>query len=137
MKEWVFSSVDLLLPTLVYFLLIYTMVIIYTRIFELLSFPKMLSSDFAMTVAVGTMLASVIVHKSPGMVQSGVALLRLYFTKMVLRQKLGWFSSVVDNQLLFIMNSSTILYENLRKVQLRKAIYGLSYEGPVYSTIIR
>ncbi|MEM9672583.1 MAG: hypothetical protein AAF992_08305 [Bacteroidota bacterium] len=81
MKEWISSSVDLLLPTLVCLLLIYTMVIIYTRIFGLLSFPKMLSSDFAMTVAVGTMLASVIVHKSPGMVQSGVALLRLYFTK--------------------------------------------------------
>ncbi len=124
MQEWIFSSANELLPILVSAVLIYSMVILYTRIFGLRSFSKMSSFDFAMTVAVGTMLASAIVNKSPSVVQSGVALLSLYLLQLIvslLRQKLGWFSQVVDNQPLLIMDGSTILHENLKKAQLTES----------------
>ena len=124
MSEWIFSSTNELLPTLVSAVLIYAMVILYTRVFGLRSFSKMSSFDFAMTVAVGTMLASAIVNKSPSVVQSGVALLSLYLLQLIvaiLRQKLGWFSSVVDNQPLLIMDGPTILHDNLKKAQLTES----------------
>ncbi|WKN45831.1 DUF421 domain-containing protein [Tunicatimonas pelagia] len=124
MKEWIFSSADELLPTLVSAVLIYTMVILYTRIFGLRSFSKMSSFDFAMTVAVGTMLASAIVNKSPSVVQSGIALLSLYLLQLIialLRQNLSWFSKVADNQPLLLMDGSTILHENLKKSQLTES----------------
>ena len=124
MQEWIFSSANELLPILVSAVLIYGIVILYTRLFGLRSFSKMSSFDFAMTVAVGTMLASAIVNKSPSVVQSGVALLSLYLLQLlvaILRQKLGWFSSVVDNQPLLIMDGSTILRENLKKAQLTES----------------
>jgi len=124
MQEWIFSSANELLPTLVSAVLIYAMVILYTRLFGLRSFSKMSSFDFAMTVAVGTMLASAIVNKSPSVVQSGVALLSLYLLQLlvaILRQKLGWFSQVVDNQPLLIMDGPTILHENLKQAQLTES----------------
>lgn len=121
MKEWIFSSFDVLLPTVVSAVLVYGLVILYTRIFGLRSFSKMSAFDFAMTVAVGTLLSSTIINKSPSVVQSGVALLSLYFLQLmvaVLRQKLSWFSSAVDNQPLLLMDGPNILHENLQKAQL-------------------
>nr|WKN39208.1 DUF421 domain-containing protein [Tunicatimonas sp. TK19036] len=121
MKEWIFSSFDVLLPTVVSAVLVYAIVIMYTRFFGLRSFSKMSSFDFAMTVAVGTLLSSAIINKSPSVVQSGVALLSLYLLQLMvalLRQKISWFSKVVDNQPLLLMDGPTILYENLRKAQL-------------------
>lgn len=124
MKEWIFSSADTLFPTFVSATLIYLLVILYTRLFGLRSFSKMSSFDFAMTIAVGTLLASAIVNKSPSVVQSGIALLSLYLLQLVialLRQKLSWFSKVVDNQPLLLMNGPTILHENLKKAQLSES----------------
>jgi uncharacterized membrane protein YcaP (DUF421 family) len=72
MEEWIFSSADQLLTTLVSSGLIYAIVILYTRIFGLRSFSKMSIFDFAMTVAVGTMLASTIVNKSPSVFRAGL-----------------------------------------------------------------
>ncbi|MEO0333444.1 MAG: DUF421 domain-containing protein, partial [Bacteroidota bacterium] len=62
MKEWIFSSADTLFPTFISATLIYLLVILYTRLFGLRSFSKMSSFDFAMTIAVGTLLASAIVN---------------------------------------------------------------------------
>ncbi|MDF9800510.1 uncharacterized membrane protein YcaP (DUF421 family) [Catalinimonas alkaloidigena] len=121
MKEWIFSSFDVLLPTVVSTVLVYALVIIYTRIFGLRSFSKMSAFDFAMTVAVGTLLSSTIINKSPSVVQSAVALLSLYFLQLivaVLRQRLSWFNNAVDNQPLLLMDGPNILHENLRKAQL-------------------
>ncbi len=121
MKEWIFSSVDALLPTFVSAVLLYFLVILYTRIFGLRSFSKMSSFDFAMTVAVGTMLASAIVNKSPSVVQSGIALLSLYLLQSIialLRQRVSWFNESVDNQPILLMDGSKILSKNLKKAQL-------------------
>ena len=124
MKEWLFSSIDPLLPTFVSAVLIYALIIFYNRIFGLRSFSKMSSFDFAMTVAVGTMLSSTIINKSPSVVQGGVALLSLYFLQSliaILRQKFGWFNQAVDTQPLLLMNGTEILHENLKKAQLTVA----------------
>ncbi|MEQ9440654.1 MAG: DUF421 domain-containing protein [Cyclobacteriaceae bacterium] len=121
MKEWIFSSFDVLLPTVVSAVLVYALVIFYTRLFGLRSFSKMSSFDFAMTVAVGTLLSSAIINKSPSVVQSGVALLSLYLLQLiiaVLRQRVSWFSQAIDNQPILLMDGPTILHENLRKAQL-------------------
>ncbi len=121
MKEWIFSSFDVLLPTIVSAVLVYTLVILYTRLFGLRSFSKMSSFDFAMTIAVGTLLSSTIINKSPSVVQGGVALLSLYGLQLlvaVLRQKISWFSDVIDNQPLLLMDGPKILHDNLRKAQL-------------------
>lgn len=100
------------------------LVILYTRLFGLRSFSKMSSFDFAMTVAIGTLLASAIVNKSPSVTQAGVGLLSLYLIQLavaVLRQKLGWFNQAVDNQPVLLMDGPEILHGNLKKAQLTEA----------------
>ncbi len=121
MKDWIFTSLDVILPTIVSAILIYALIIVYTRIFGLRSFSKMSSFDFAMTIAVGSLLASTIVTKSTTVVQGGVALFSLYFlqtTIAFLRRKISWFSNAVDNQPLLLMHGEHILRDNLRKAYL-------------------
>ena len=121
MKDWIITSFDIVIPTIVSAILIYTLIIIYTRIFGLRSFSKMSSFDFAMTIAVGSLLASTIVTKSTTVMQGGVALFSLYFLQTAiafLRRKLSWFSKAVDNQPILLMHGEHILRDNLRKAYL-------------------
>ena len=124
MKEWIFTSFDIVLPTIVSACLIYTLIILYTRIFGLRSFSKMSSFDFAMTIAVGSLLASTIVTKSTTVLQGGVALFCLYFLQTAiafLRRKVSWFSTAVDNQPILLMHGEHILHDNLRRAHLSQS----------------
>ena len=121
MKDWIITSFDIVIPTIVSAILIYTLIIIYTRIFGLRSFSKMSSFDFAMTIAVGSLLASTIVTKTTTVLQGGVALFSLFFLQTAiafLRRKLSWFSKAVDNQPILLMHGEHILRDNLRKAYL-------------------
>ena len=121
MKDWIFTSLDIVLPTIVSAILIYILIIVYTRIFGLRSFSKMSSFDFAMTIAVGSLLASTIVTKGTTVMQGGVALFSLYFLQTAIafmRRKVSWFSSAVDNQPLLLMHGAHVLHDNLRKAHL-------------------
>lgn len=95
---------------------IYLTVILFTRISGLRTFSKMSSFDFAMTVAVGSLIATTITMKSPPLLQSVLALAALYvLQKMVsyLRKKGYTFGKLVDNQPLLLMDGSAILEDNL------------------------
>ncbi len=121
MKEWITSSLDVLWPTLISACLVYIIIILYTRIFGLRSFSKMSSFDFAMTIAIGSLLASTAVNKSTSVAQGGVALLALFFLQTAiafLRRKFNWFSKAIDNQPVLLMRGSQILHDNLKKVHL-------------------
>ena len=121
MSDWIFSSFDILWPTLISACLVYVIIIIYTRIFGLRSFSKMSSFDFAMTIAIGSLLASTAVNKSTTIFQGGIALLALFFLQTAiafLRRKFTWFSQAVDNKPILLMRDSKILHKNLKKVHL-------------------
>ncbi len=121
MKDWIFTSLNIILPTIASAILIYVLIIAYTRLFGLRSFSKMSSFNFAMTIAVGSLLASTIVSKSTTVMQGGVALFSLYFlqtTIAFLRRKVSWFSKAVDNQPILLMHGAHILHDNLRRAHL-------------------
>lgn len=100
---------------------IYITVIFFTRISGLRTFSKMSSFDFAMTVAVGSLIATTITMKNPPLLQSVLALAGLYvLQKMVsfIRKKGYTFGKVVDNQPLLLMKGSVILKDNLAKADV-------------------
>ena len=84
----------------------------------------MSSFDFAMTIAVGSLLASTIVTKSTTVLQGGVALFCLYFLQTAiafLRRRISWFSAAVDNQPLLLMQGEKVLHDNLRRAHLSES----------------
>lgn len=94
-------------------------IIAYVRIIGLRSFSKMSSFDFAVTVAMGSLLAAVTLSGSSladGLVGAG-ALLLVQSVIAFGRIRFGA-SAVVDNQALLLMAGPTMLEENMRRARV-------------------
>ncbi len=99
---------------------IYAAVILFTRIAGKRSFSKMSSFDFAMTVAVGSIIATTILSSSVKLIESviGLALVYTLQISIALARRIKWVQKVVDNEPLLLMDGSNILQENLRKARV-------------------
>ena len=117
MKEWFTASATSLYAIILTAIGIYICTIVYTRIAGKRSFSKMSSFDFAMTVAIGSILASTILSKSTSLLQGAVGLASVYvlqlFVALLRRNK--QFQKLVDNKPVLLMDGQEILHENLKK----------------------
>ncbi|QLE02841.1 DUF421 domain-containing protein [Galbibacter sp. BG1] len=99
---------------------IYIAVIAYTRIFGKRSFSKMSSFDFAMTVAVGSIIATTILSSTVSMMEGIIGLGMTYVLQLsaaVLR-RYKIFKNAIDNTPLLLMYKDKILHNNLKKARV-------------------
>ncbi|MBD3663074.1 DUF421 domain-containing protein [Sulfitobacter aestuariivivens] len=95
-----------------------------TRFAGLRSFSKMSGYDFAITVAMGSVLASVIVTKSTGPLVGIAALAALFAVQAVLSHlRVGSerAADAMDNAPLLIMRGSQVLEDNLAAAKMTRA----------------
>lgn len=99
---------------------IYLAVICYTRLFGKRSFSKMSSFDFAMTVAVGSMIATIILPHKVNLLEGSLGLLIVYFLQLsaAYLRRYSWFAKLIDNQPTLLMDGETILYDNMKAVRV-------------------
>lgn len=99
---------------------IYVATIIFTRLAGKRSFSKMSSFDFAMTVALGSMIATTVLSKSvslwDGIVGMGIVYL-LQLSVAILR-RFQIIKKSVDNEPLMLMEGEKIYHENLKKARV-------------------
>lgn len=98
---------------------IFLAVITYTRIAGLRSFSKMSSFDFASTVAVGSMMATVAVTDA-SLVNGAIALATLYTVQIaiaVMRRRTS-IEKIIDNQPVLLMAQGRVLEDNLRRARI-------------------
>lgn len=98
--------------------------IVLTRLAGLRSFSKMSGYDFAITVAVGSVLASVIVTKSTGPVVGTAALVALFAVQAILsklRVGVDAAAQAMDNAPLLIMQDGEVLQHNLNAAKMTRA----------------
>ena len=72
-------------------------------------------------VAVGSLIATVLVAEDPPLLQGVVALASLYAVQMalaILRYRTGWVPSLVDNEPLLLMDGTEVLDDNLRQASV-------------------
>ncbi len=116
---------------------VFTAVIVYTRLVGLRSFSKMSAFDFAMTVAVGSLVASTISNKNPSLLLGLAALAFLYcgqWLVALLRQKFPAFRKLLDNSPLLLMENGKFLEENLRAANVSKTdVHGKLREANVFN----
>ena len=101
--------------------LIYAVLVALVRLVGLRSFSKMTSTDFAVTIAVGTVLASAVLTPEPPLARSAVALASLFalqFVVALLRKRTSWASMVVDNTPVVLMAGDRMLRDNLRRTRV-------------------
>jgi len=121
MPDWVTTSPSSIVMILVSCIMIFLTLVILTRVVGLRSFSKMSSFDFAMTIAVGSILASVLLSKSTAVADGMVALAAIFALQYVvalLRKKTTWAADLIDNQPKLLMLGEEILYENLKSTRV-------------------
>ena len=122
MKKWFSTDMESLFALSVTALAIYIAVIVFTRIFEKRSFSKMSSFDFAMTVAVGSLIATTVLSKSVSLLEgvAGLFVVYLYQLTAALLRKWKPFRKAIDNEPLLLMMGPDILEDNLLKARVTK-----------------
>ena len=97
---------------------IYTIIIILTRVFGLRTFAKMSSFDFASTIAMGSVLASVILNSNYSLVKGAIALATIIGFQTLfsfLVRKSGFLKTLFTNKPQIIMWNGKILHRKLKR----------------------
>ena len=103
---------------------VYLAIIAYARIAGLRSFSKMSASDFAMTVAVGSLFASAISSPDPSLGVALLALAGLFFGQWLLARARRWSKRVrhtLDNDPIVLMRDGELLHANLARSNVSEA----------------
>lgn len=114
--EWIQSTSVALAMVALSAVGIYLALMLCTRLAGLRSFSKMSSFDFAITVATGSLVATVLLSKDPPLVQGGMGLLMLFgiqFLVSYVRSRSSAFAHIVDNDALLLMAGTEVLHDNL------------------------
>ena len=124
MASWFTTDLTTLLATVLSSLAIYAVMIGLVRTVGLRSFSKMTSVDFAMTIAMGSVLASTILGATPSIPQAAVALASLFGIQWAvarLRKGTEWAENVVDNEPLLLMAGGRMLRDNMASARVTES----------------
>jgi uncharacterized membrane protein YcaP (DUF421 family) len=120
MEQWYTSTFESFFAISITTFVIYIAVILFTRIFGKRSFSKMSSFDFAMTVAIGSLIATTVLSKSVSLTDGIIGLFMIYLFQLTaaLLRKWEFFRKAIDNEPLLLMDGPKILEDNLRKARV-------------------
>ena len=102
-------------------LVMYATVITLTRLAGVRSFSKMSGFDFAVTVAIGSVLGSVILSKDPPLANGVAALVCLFGLQIgmaVFRSRFSGLQTLSDNKPRLIMIGTEIQHDQLKKAKM-------------------
>jgi len=123
MNDWFKFSTNGLLAIILTAIGIYMALVILTRISGKRSFSKMSSFDFAMTVSIGSILATVIVSKSVSLQYGIIGLVLIYSLQMVVAAARHWkpIRNLVDNKPTLLMQNGKLIAANLKKCKVTES----------------
>ncbi len=116
MTDWFTISLEQMAGITLSVLLIYVILMLIVRANGLRSFSKMSGHDFAVTVAIGSILATTVVAKEPSILQGALAIAALLsFQNLFSLWRIKRVKQYLENTPVFLMKGDKILYENLNK----------------------
>ena len=121
MSDWFTADPASLVAVALSAVAVYALVLLYTRLAGLRSFAKMSSFDFAMTVAIGSMLAASVLNASVPLPQAAVGIGMVFGLQIAVgwaRRRWSAFQHLVDNEPLLLMNGSEMLEDHMKSVQV-------------------
>jgi uncharacterized membrane protein YcaP (DUF421 family) len=121
-EGWVGTSLEVIGLVALSVTVMYLAVLLLVRIGGLRSFAEMSAFDFAMTVALGTIIASTAVAPTPSLLEGLVALGTIFAIRfMIAYLRIGPNGSkLIDNEPLLLMDGSEILEPNLREARMTR-----------------
>ena len=121
---WVAAAGDAPLMIVISAVALYALLVLCTRVVGLRSFSKMSGFDFAITIAIGSVFASVTLWQKPTLVDGAVALGALFGLQFVvgnLRKRVPGVTAALDNAPLLLMDGEEVLSDNLQRANMTEA----------------
>lgn len=122
--SWIYTTTSAAAMAVLSAIGIYLALIIFTRTAGVRTFSKLSGFDFAITVAIGSLVASTVLFEKPPLSLSIIALLTLFLIQMTvatLRRKSSFVRSLVDNPPVLLMKGDKIIYDNMKKAKITRA----------------
>ncbi|PRP68269.1 DUF421 domain-containing protein [Nonlabens agnitus] len=123
-KEWLYLDLTASTIIVITVVVIFSVLILITRVAGLRTFSKMTSFDFATTIAIGSILASVSLDPKTSIGNGAVALAAIVLFQVVfalLQRYAGWFRKTATNAPILLMKNGKIIEENLAKTNLHRS----------------
>jgi uncharacterized membrane protein YcaP (DUF421 family) len=133
--SWLIGNTSSIGATILSTILIYTSVIVITRINGLRTFAKMSSFDFAITIAIGSLIASTMLSEKQSVLQGIIGLTILIGLQALIarwRKKSDAFEKAITNTPILLMRKDCMIYENLKATRVTESdIYAKLREANV------
>jgi uncharacterized membrane protein YcaP (DUF421 family) len=143
--SWITTTGTALLMVLLSGLGIYAALLLLTRLTGLRSFSKMSSFDFAITVALGSVIASTLLTKDPSLLVGAFGLAVLYAIQYAVskaRRLTAAVERLVDNVPLVVMAGERVLTDHLDKARMTEddlksklRMAGVTHPGQVLAVV--
>ena len=120
--EWIYNVKDPMWETALGAIMMFVVIIVFTRIIGLRSFAKFTAYDFAFTVAIGSIISSILTSSTTiahGSIAIG-SLLILTYIFSTLQKKYSGLNNLISNKPLLLMDKTEILYDNLQHARIEK-----------------
>ncbi|MDG5491556.1 DUF421 domain-containing protein [Psychroserpens sp. SPM9] len=123
MEDWFTITSESLIAIILTAIGIYIALVLVTRISGKRSFSKMSSFDFAVTVAIGSIMATVIISKSVSLLQGIVGLLIMYVIQMTVAygRRFKGIRKLMDNKPTLLMKDGKIIEGSLKKCHVTES----------------
>lgn len=120
LRDWMFTSISEVGLVLLSAIGIYVAVIAATRISGLRSFAQFSSFDFALTIAVGSLISMTLITDDPPLVQAMAGLVMIYVLQKLVAvgRRFPTIARLVDNTPTALVRDGELLYENLRRTSV-------------------
>lgn len=128
--SWLYSDLNALTTTVISTVLIYLSVIAITRLNGLRTFAKMSSFDFAITIAIGSIIATTMLSDSLSVatgVTGLIVLIGMQALVAFLRKQSNAFDNAISNTPLLLMDGPRILHANMKASRIT--------EGDLYAKL--
>jgi len=122
--SWLYSDWKTLFSTLCSTVLIYLAVIIFTRINGLRTFAKMSSFDFAITIAIGSLIGSTMLSEGQSVTNGTFGLGLLIGLQAIVafaRKRSTFLENLISNKPVLLMKGSQIHYDTLTAYRITES----------------
>ncbi len=118
MENWLTAPWSTIFETALSALAIFSIITVIVRLAGLRTFAKMSSFDFASTIAIGSILASVVMNGTTSILKGAVALATIVAFQQIfagLKYRFTPFQAAAENSPLLLMEGPDFLEDNMKK----------------------
>ena len=119
----------------------YIGLMLFTRLMGLRSFSKLSSHDFAMTVGIGSILASTVLADKPSLLQGLFAVAMLFLIQgaiSIVRRKIKPLKALIDNRAIILMAHDNLKEANLTTSDVQEVLRknGIKAKTEIFAVIM-